>query len=62
MAAPTSLCPKAVRHIVNGCNHLAEAFEVGCEGINKTTKGVSNLSSLVLKQQHDRLAKELANT
>ena len=56
------LMPKSFRHLINGADHLAEAFEIGCKGIRDTTKGIDEIASLMLSQQKDRLTLELAGT
>lgn len=52
------LMPQPVRNMFNGLNHLTEAFEIGCRGVRDTTAGIDEITSLMLKQQKERLKLE----
>ncbi len=54
------LMPKSIRHLINGADHLAEAFEIGCKGVRDTTAGIDEIATLMLRQQQQRLLLELA--
>lgn len=58
--AKNGLTPQSVRNVINGLNHLTEAFEIGCRGIRDTTSGIDEITSIMLRQQKERLLKELA--
>ncbi len=55
----SSLMPKPVRHLINGVGYLTESFEIGCKGIRDTTKGIDEITSIMLSQQRTRLLAEL---
>jgi hypothetical protein len=52
--------PKSLRHVINGFDQLAEAFEIGCTGIKKTTAGIDECVGQALSIQKARMLAELA--
>lgn len=59
-APKPSLMPKSFRHVLNGIDYAAEAFEITCKGLRDTTQGVSDVTGLMLSQQKEKLLAELA--
>lgn len=54
------LLPEFVGETFLGINALARTFRKSCEGVEKVVDGTDEIATLMLRQQRDKLLKELA--
>ena len=56
----TTLLPEAVNELYQGVNALCRTFRKTAEGVEATVDGGIEITSLLLKQQRERLLNEYA--
>lgn len=54
------LMPMPVKHVINGCSELAEAFYIGCRAVKQTTAGIDEIGTVIMSGQLERLRLEYA--
>ncbi len=61
MKPAQSLLPESVRNIVESVNCASRIILKTCEGAERTVTGLDEVTTLMLKQQQNRLLVELAD-